>query len=192
MKLISLLICLSLSAFSNVEILDRVETEVGKDLGVKLTILSDISEERSPEVIHKLCLIESQSGDITYVINFDTALNELSLVDELGSHHISNKQIWSIQDFSAANIPMVSFYGVDAVKGSMSSALSKDGTTLSIEYLYSIGSYRTKKLTLAHIDGKWALYRSSLLKLKPIKSIFFKAKKNFLGMVTGISEIILR
>ena len=87
---------------------------------------------------------------------------------------------------------MASFYGVAAVKGSLANSISKSGTTLTMHYLYSVGSYKKKTLTLAFVNGKWGLYRSKLLKNKPIRSIFFKAKKNFLGIVTGIAEVVLR
>ena len=192
MKIFSVVFLLSLSVFANSDLLDRIENEVGRDLGTKLTILASISEERNPQDIHKLCIIENDQEEITYVLNYDTSLKELSLIDELGSHHISNKQFWSLNKFSTKSISMVSFYGVDAVKGSISSVVSKKGTSITMEYLYSVSSYRKKTLTLAKVDGKWALYRSKHLKLKPIKSIFFKAKKNFLGIVTGIADIVLR
>ena len=181
-----------LSWASGPNLLSRIEKELEKDLGTKLTHLANISEERDPGNIHKLCVIENDKGELQYVLNYDSSIKELSLIDELGSHHISNKQFWSIKKFSKKPVNMVSFFGVDAVKGMISSVVSENGTTLTMQYLYTIGTYKKKAFNLAKTDGKWKLFKSKDTQSRPITRIFFKANKNFLGMVTGIKDIILK
>jgi hypothetical protein len=194
MKTLFLVWALSLSVWASEAdtLLLRIEHEAGKDLGTKLSILASISEERNPKNIHKLCVIENEAGELTYVLNYDTSIKELSLVDELASHHLSNKQFWTIKKFSLGSVRMVTFFGVDAIKGRLTSSVAESGTGLTMDYLYTMGNYKKKSFNLAKVDGNWKLFKDKDTQSKAISRIFFKANKNFFGMVTGIADIILK
>ncbi len=172
-------------------LLESIQNETQLKVDEHLSILANITEERNPNVVHALCVAHNQTGKLSYVLNFDTHLSELSYIDELGSSILSNKQFWTIENFFQST-EMVAFFGTSALKGRiLNSNIVLDGMNgVELSYLYTLSQYKQKVFYLSHKEGRWRLYHKVQNDFKPVKSLFVKGKKNLFGFITGIEDIV--